>query len=148
MKGPIICAALLGALAFLPTATAFTQQPAGVRATGIRAPTYGRGADGAYRAPQGAKNLGLRTAEAEVSNKLRPEGAVKNQERSSVESEIDADFQAKIDEEVLLLPVLHPAFWAMPPCGITRFLISSPLPIDPEQKLASTLCHETPTTRH
>jgi hypothetical protein len=148
MNGPVICAALLGALAFLPTTTGFAQQPAGVRATGVHAPTYGRRADGAYHAPQAPKSLDRRTAETEVSNESRPEGTVKKPERSSVEREIVADIQANIDEEALLLPVVHPAFWAIHPGGITRFLISSPLPIDPEQKLGSSECQEIPTMQH
>jgi len=44
---------------------------------------------------------------------------------------------ADVDADAYLLPVLHPGHWAMPPGGLTRFLLPSRALINVDQTLAS-----------
>jgi hypothetical protein len=60
----------------------------------------------------------------------KPEGA-------EVGNDDDGEFQAVIGEDTFLLPVWRHSFWAMPPGGITRWLIRPPVPINPDSTLAT-----------
>lgn len=52
-------------------------------------------------------------------------------------TEDDGGFEPVIDEDVVLLPIWHYGFWAMPPGGLTRHLLPPRVPIDPDETLAS-----------
>jgi hypothetical protein len=45
--------------------------------------------------------------------------------------------QGGVEQSAFLLPIWHPGFWAMPPGGMTRFLIPSRTFVNPDETLIS-----------
>ena len=80
-----------------------------------------------------ARKMRVQTIEA---NGEKPgESSVEQSASSEIENSDVMATEALIDEGALLLPTWDRGFWAMPPGGLTRFLIPPRDFINPEQNL-------------
>ena len=80
-----------------------------------------------------ARKMRVQTIEA---NGEKPgESSVEQSASSEIENSDVMATEALIDEGALLLPTWDRGFWAMPPGGLTRFLIPPRGFINPEQNL-------------
>lgn len=75
---------------------------------------------------------GVAVAKFELPDDSPSKDYVELPTHSGIKQAGEEHLKGTIDEDALLLPVLHYGFWAMPPGGMTRYLISPPVPVDPE----------------
>ena len=137
MRRAIIYAALLAAVVlFSPTDGAAQQSPAMIAAA-AKAPNTEGWTARAHQIPQIPTRPGVIVPTIEAPGEAPSTVGVKRPGVAEVEKEDDGEIQAVIDEDAFLLPVWHRGFWAMPPGGMTRFLLQPPVPINPDKTLAA-----------
>lgn len=132
MKGPIFHAALFTAAAFFYPLGGFAQQPPGMVSAVAKAPHTEGGAARAHSIQPMPARPGVAVAKIEVPDRSPSKDDVERPPHSGIKQAGEEHLKGKIDEDALLLPVLHYGFWAMPPGGMTRNLISPPVPVDPD----------------
>ncbi len=136
MRRAIIYAALLAAVVlFSPTDGAAQQSPAMIAAA-AKAPNTEGWTARALQIPQIPTRPGVIVPTIEAPGEVPPTVGTERPGEAEVKKEDNRDIQAAIDEDAFLLPVWHRGFWAMPPGGMTRYLLQPPVPINPESTLA------------
>jgi hypothetical protein len=139
VRRAIIHAALLGAVVlFSPIDGAAQQSPAMITAA-AKAPNTAGWTARARQIPQIPTRPGVIVPKIEAPGGAPSTVGGERPGVAEVKMEDDGGIQAVIDEDLFLLPVWHRGFWAMPPGGITRYLLQPPAPVDPDRTLAADL---------
>lgn len=136
VKRPIIHSALLVAVVSLfPTSAGAQQRPA-VNPAAASSPNTIRQTVVVRHSPEMMKEPGIVIPWAGSPGLGPLHFAPEWSERTAAARKEDGDAVEVKGDEAFLLPVWHFGFWAMPPGGLTRFLISPPTPVDIEDRLA------------
>lgn len=137
MRRAIMYAALLAAALLCSSTNAVAQQSPVMVAAVTRAPNTEVWTHAGRHFPQTPIRRGMNVPKNEVPARAPSTLGVEMPEGAEMGKDDDGKLQTVIDEETFLLPVRHHSLWAMPPGGLTRWLIQPPVPIDPHSTVAA-----------
>jgi len=136
VKGPIIQSALLVALMSLFPTSGGAQQPPVVSPAAATSPNTVGQTIRVRHSPQIRMVPGMVVPRVESVGEGPPDGAPERPDSTAAAKRETGDAVAVNGEDAFLRPVWQYGFWAMPPGGMTRFLITPPIPVDLEDTLA------------